>query len=159
MNMSLDEISRRLGGEVYGTYVRAPGPGDSAGNRSMKVEPKTGAPDGFLVHSFAGDDPLKCKYVRERLGTGAFKPNGNGSARPNGNGSAQTQSKPKSKVKAIYDYTSEEGELLSQVVRFEPKDFRQRRPDVKGGWIWSLGDTRRVLYRLSEVLEAVANKQ
>jgi putative DNA primase/helicase len=33
--------------------------------------------DGFVVHSFAGDDPLRCRdYVRERLGFGPFKPNG-----------------------------------------------------------------------------------
>ena len=37
-----------------------------------------------------------------------------------------------------------------------PKDFRQRRPDGKGGWTWSLGKTRRVLYRLPEVRDAVA---
>src|SRR5262249_44144575 len=41
-------------------------------------------------------------------------------------------------------------------VRFAPKDFRQRRPNGKGGWTWSLGKTRRVLYRLPEVRDAVA---
>jgi predicted P-loop ATPase len=40
------------------------------------------------------------------------------------------------------------------VVRYQTKDFRQRRPDGNGGYIWSLGDTRRVLYRLPEVLSA-----
>src|SRR5215217_7992283 len=30
---------------------------------------------------------------------------------------------------AAYDYVSEHGKLLFQVVRYEPKDFRQRRPD------------------------------
>ena len=38
-----------------------------------------------------------------------------------------------------YDYTDESGELLFQVTRHEPKDFRQRRPDGRGGWI---ADTR-----------------
>jgi hypothetical protein len=51
---------------------------------------------------------------------------------------------------------NEGGELLFQVVRYEPKGFRQRRPDGEGGWHWSLGETVRVLYRLSEVTEAVA---
>ena len=46
-----------------------------------------------------------------------------------------------------YDYTDERGGLLFQVVRYEPKEFRQRRPDGNGGWEWSLGDVRRVLYR------------
>jgi hypothetical protein len=49
---------------------------------------------------------------------------------------------------ATYDYVDENDELLFQVVRFEPKDFRQRRPDGKGGWSWSLSGVRRVLYRL-----------
>jgi len=34
------------------------------------------------------------------------------------------------------------------VLRYEPKNFRQRRPDGRGGWIWNLDDVRRVLYRL-----------
>jgi 5S rRNA maturation endonuclease (ribonuclease M5) len=59
-------------------------------------------------------------------------------------------------IVAAYDYTDETGRLLFQVVRFEPKDFRQRRPDGAGGWIWNLKDTRRVLYRLPQVREAIA---
>ncbi|MBA7632893.1 hypothetical protein ES703_40449 [subsurface metagenome] len=57
-------------------------------------------------------------------------------------------------IVATYDYRDESGELLYQVVRYEPKDFRQRRPDGKGGWIWNLNNTRRVLYRLQELLTA-----
>ena len=43
---------------------------------------------------------------------------------------------------------------LFQCVRLDPKDFRQRRPDENGGWIWNLKSARRVLYRLPEVLKA-----
>lgn len=60
------------------------------------------------------------------------------------------------RIAATYDYVDEENALLFQVVRFEPKQFMQRRPDGRGGWIWKLGSTRRVLYRLPRVLEAVA---
>lgn len=56
---------------------------------------------------------------------------------------------------AAYDYTDEGGALLYQVVRYAPKDFRQRRPDGAGGWISSLNGTRRTLYNLPAVLEAV----
>jgi 5S rRNA maturation endonuclease (ribonuclease M5) len=55
---------------------------------------------------------------------------------------------------AKYDYTDENGLLLFQVVRYEPKNFKQRRPDGKGGWIWDLKGVQRILYRLPEVLEA-----
>ncbi len=57
-------------------------------------------------------------------------------------------------IAETYGYTDEHGNLLFEVVRLEPKSFRQRRPDGKGGWIWSLNGTRRVLYRLPEVLSA-----
>jgi hypothetical protein len=63
----------------------------------------------------------------------------------------------KREIKAIYDYTDERGNLLFQVVRFEPKDFSQRRPDGRGGWVWKTAGVRRVLYRLPDVRRAVAD--
>src|SRR5262245_44351816 len=61
-------------------------------------------------------------------------------------------------VVAAYDYTDADGKLLFQVVRLDPKGFRQRRPDpaAKGGWAWDLKGVRRVLYRLPQVLRAAA---
>src|SRR5712692_2441666 len=61
---------------------------------------------------------------------------------------------PASRIVATYDYRDEYGALLFQVVRYEPKDFRQRRPDGKGGWAWNLDGIRRVLYCLPEVMAA-----
>ena len=58
------------------------------------------------------------------------------------------------KIVETYDYTDETGVLLKQVVRFSPKDFSQRKPDGKGGWIWNVQDVRNLPYRLSEVLRA-----
>ena len=57
-------------------------------------------------------------------------------------------------IVATYDYTDEGGNLLFQCVRSKPKDFWQRRPDGKGGWINNLQGVRRVLYRLPEVIAA-----
>src|SRR4051812_23677148 len=69
-----------------------------------------------------------------------------------------TKLRPKSRKGRIvktYDYTNEGDELLFQTVRYEdPKDFRQRRPNGSGGWQWNLNGTRRVLYRLPELLKA-----
>lgn len=56
-------------------------------------------------------------------------------------------------IVAEYSYCDEDGRPLYQVVRFAPKDFRQRR-QVAGEWVWKLGDTRRVLYRLPKVIAA-----
>ena len=46
---------------------------------------------------------------------------------------AQREGKPV----AFYDYTDEQGRLLYQVVRFEPKSFAQRRP-FENGWAWGV---------------------
>jgi putative DNA primase/helicase len=51
-----------------------------------------------------------------------------------------------------YDYQDEAGSLLFQAVRYEPKDFRQRRPNGKGGWIGNLKGVRRVLYHLPQIV-------
>ena len=55
---------------------------------------------------------------------------------------------------AVYTYCDEDGYGLFEVVRFFPKDFRQFRLDEKGKRIWKggMGDTRRVPYRLPELL-------
>jgi len=53
-----------------------------------------------------------------------------------------------------YAYTDEDGATLYEVVRMQPKDFRQRRPDGMGGWMWKLDGIRRVPYRLPELLAA-----
>lgn len=60
----------------------------------------------------------------------------------------------KARIVKTYDYTDAGGNLLFQVCRMEPKDFRQRQPDGKGGWFWNLKGIDRVLYRLPEVLKA-----
>ena len=44
---------------------------------------------------------------------------------------AEPQVKAQKRIVAEYDYVDEAGELLYQVVRFDPKDFRQRRPNGK----------------------------
>jgi hypothetical protein len=55
---------------------------------------------------------------------------------------------------ACYDYRDEDGTVLYQAVRYEPKGFLQRRPDSAGGWVYNLQGVRRVLYRLPELLES-----
>jgi len=55
-----------------------------------------------------------------------------------------------------YDYLDESGKLLFQTVRYEPKDFAQRRPDPDnpGQWLWNLDGVEPVLYRLPELIKA-----
>jgi putative DNA primase/helicase len=56
------------------------------------------------------------------------------------------------RIVATYDYTDEHGVVLYQVVRYQPKTFRQRYPDGAGSWTWRK-HSRQVLYHLREVLE------
>jgi putative DNA primase/helicase len=59
----------------------------------------------------------------------------------------------RARIAATYDYPDEAGQLLFQTARMDPKDFRQRRPDGKCGWIWNLKGVRLVLYRLPELVK------
>lgn len=61
----------------------------------------------------------------------------------------------KGKIVAEYPYHDENGNLLFEVVRFEPKDFRQRRPDGQGGWTGSTKGIRRVPFHLPQLIKAV----
>ena len=64
----------------------------------------------------------------------------------------------KSRIAATYDYRDETGALLYQAVRLDPKNFRQRRPDGNGGWVWKLGNVRRLPYRLPDLIAAPARQ-
>jgi hypothetical protein len=61
----------------------------------------------------------------------------------------------KPRIVAEYSYRDEKGAELFQVVRMEPKDFRQRHRGPNGEWVWKMGP-RRVPYHLPEVLAACA---
>jgi len=89
-------------------------------------------------HKLAGD--CKCG-ARHGLAGGAER---NGRRRKGQRG----------RIVATYDYPDEHGELLYQTVRFDPKDFRQRRPNGRGGWEWNLQGVRLVPYRLPELVNA-----
>jgi putative DNA primase/helicase len=68
-----------------------------------------GAPDGFIVHSFAGDDPIACRdYVREKCGLPSFKPNGHVSP-----------------TKTIYEYRDVNGALRYCKTRRDYTDGRK----------------------------------
>lgn len=66
--------------------------------------------------------------------------------------------KKEARIVATYDYRDADGQLVFQVVRFATKDFVQRRPDGKGGWIWNTKGVQRILYRLPELFAANDDK-
>jgi putative DNA primase/helicase len=67
LSLTLIEIARRLNGDVSGRWINFRGPGHSAADRSLGIlfDPK--APDGFYLHSFAGDDEDECRPYAKSL--------------------------------------------------------------------------------------------
>lgn len=95
---------------------------------------------GVSLHCYAGCEPEK---IQEKLGITLAD--------------LGRSEKPKlGELVKAYDYVDEHGTLIFQVCRYEPKNFRQRKPDPEnpGKWIWSAKAVRKVLYRLPEVLRA-----
>lgn len=123
-----------------GRNTHCPGPSHANGDRdpSLTVDER----DGKVLVNCKGtcdqDDiitELQSRDLWPRPGEDA----------PARNGHAPLQ------IVATYDYRNADGSLAFQVVRLEPKDFRQRRPKPGGGWQWKAGD-RSILYRLPELL-------
>lgn len=73
----------------------------------------------------------------------------------------QKRTKEKLDLVKTYNYNDVDGTLLFQKLRYVDsagkKTFRQRKPDGRGGWEYSLGDTPKVLYNLPAVVKAVAD--
>ena len=136
----LERVRERLdrhGCHPRGTRALCPAHPDT--DPSLSV---SSADDGrVLLHCFAG---CETEQILAELGLTWADLYPDGVAR---NGSSE--------INAIYDYADEHGTLLYQVVRYSPKDFRQRRPDADGGWTWKLDKTRRVLFRLPRVIAAI----
>ena len=150
----LEEALRDHGCTVRGNSAQCPGPDHANGDRNPSLsigDRKDGT--GVLISCKAGSG-CATDAILEALGMSAAdlfdEP------RQRGSGGEWT---PHGEAVAVYDYVDEAGSLLYQVCRTAGKDFPQRVPDRsrKSGWRWKLGDTRRVLYRLPRVVEAVKN--
>lgn len=130
--MTAAEIAEFLGAKrtASGWIGRCPAHDDR--NPSLSI---TDGPEKVLLHCHAGC--TQSAVIASLRTIGVWSPD----------------SQEKSRIIATYDYTDEHGDLLYQVLRYDPKAFKQRRPDGAGGWTWKKGE-RQVLYRLREVLEA-----
>jgi 5S rRNA maturation endonuclease (ribonuclease M5) len=133
--MNLEAILDRFQGvRRSGTGWTAQCPAHKDRNPSLSIDERDGK---ILVHCHAGcstEDVLKAAGIEVR--------------------ELFADSTTKSRTAGEYDYVDEKGHLLFQVVRYEPKGFRQRRSNGNGGWTWNLDGVRRVLYQLPEVLAA-----
>jgi hypothetical protein len=146
-SLSLEELAVALRGDIRGSEVLVPGPGHSADDRSLRVRPNLNADGGFVVHSFAGDDPLECRdYVRTKLGLPAFEKKAN----------AKAGGVWKLVREHIY-YTADGKPLLRKRKMLDSDGKRQFPQQHWNGNQWVNGvpkDWPRVLYRLRELVEA-----
>jgi putative DNA primase/helicase len=116
--------------------------------------------DGWIAHCPAHDDKKASLSIRQNNGKVLVKCHAGCTQQDvinelKARGLWGDNGQEKARVVATYDYVDENKTLLFQVCRFEPKDFRQRRPDGNDGWIWNLKGVRRVLYKLPDIIEAV----
>ena len=132
MELDINDVLDRLKNvKKCGTGYSACCPAHDDRTPSLSVKEEGGK---LLMYCHKG-----CDFVQIVQSLGLFEPE---------------QNERKKKEVAVYDYFDENGELRYQVVRYEPKTFRLRKPDGKGGWEWNLKDTRRVIYNLPEILQA-----
>lgn len=122
-----------------GVRTHCPGPSHGNGDRnpSLGITEKEGK---VLVRCYGGCDQAA---VVSALQDRDLWPRSEEHERRNGH----------IRIVATYDYRNADGSLAFQVVRLDPKDFRQRRPKRGGGWEWKAGD-RGLVYRLPELLAA-----
>jgi hypothetical protein len=61
---------------------------------------------------------------------------------------------------AVYPYHDATGQVIHETVRYAPKTFKQRRPDLvnPGAYVWSLKGITPVLYHLPAVLTAIRSQ-
>lgn len=124
---------------VSGGYVaRCPAHDDQRASLSI-----TEADDGkLLLHCHAGCTTAAIVEVMGLTMSELFPPK-------------PAASKPK--IVKVYPYRDETGTVVYEAVRYQPKDFRQRRPDpnAPGKYIYNLKNTKPLIYRLPEVIEGV----
>ena len=116
-----------------GWIARCPAHDDHTPSLSIKEDNRT-----ILLRCHAGCDVKAICAALQISPKDLFAKSGNGAGR----------------IVAEYNYVDEQSKLLYQKVRYEPKTFKNRRPDDGGGWIWNLEGVRRVPYSLPRILAA-----
>jgi 5S rRNA maturation endonuclease (ribonuclease M5) len=179
INTSLQQLAAALGGEVSGNQILAPGPNHGPKDRSLSVRLSDSAPEGFVVHSFAGDDPLACRDHVRQVGYGVprWEPQKSGSS---GTGAISRMSrrvsrnlpeteragvqslntaKPTAKAgspPAEYIYKLADGTPYLRVKRTPEKEFYQSHWNGSG-WQNRAPDGPKIPYRLPDLIEAASN--
>ena len=119
--MTAQHIAEALGGRPANGGFMAKCPAHDDRNPSLSIHERDGK---VLLHCHAGCS--QSEVIAELRQRGLWEPNGHG----NGNGSSRNGKGRGGRIVATYEYVDEDGKVLFEVVRFEPKSFQQRRPIV-----------------------------
>ena len=143
---ALSSIAQVLDGEVRGNSVYAATPGHSKHDRGTVITLDPNAPDGCLVHSFNGGDPLEIKAQLRRAGVLADRRRG------------QSSNRGRWRCTGTYDYDDGDGNVVYRTRRLEctdkPKRFVAER--LEGGqWVNGLGACVRLPYRFTALSSAI----
>ncbi|MGO7185306.1 AAA family ATPase [Rhizobium brockwellii] len=168
-----EAVARAVGGKARGNRVTVHAPGHKKGSPEISILVDPSAPRGLLVNCFSGEDPVAMKdWVLAKCGEPEFTP-GDRSERPEPRAHLKLvrRAEPPKPFNdqylvargyhrsATYDYTSTDGEVLFEVLRYEhptdTKTFVQRQPDGHEGWLNGRGDA--VPYRLHELAANTAD--
>jgi hypothetical protein len=144
---STAKIAELLGGDVHGAEVLCPGPGHSACDRSLSVKPDFADREGFVTHSFAGDDWKDCRdHVRTKLGL--LDPRSESKQKVNG--AAWT-------VLGEYIYCDRNGERYLKVRKCRDSTGKKQFPQChweNGCWVKGKPAGPKIPYRLPELIAA-----
>jgi putative DNA primase/helicase len=120
-----------------GWVARCPAHDDSI--QSLKVDERSD--HSVLLHCHAGCRPAAVVTALGLTFSDLFE--------------SRAESPQARRIVETYDYRDLNGALLYQSIRFDPKEFRQRRPDERnpGKWVWNMKALKGKLvpYRLNEL--------
>lgn len=145
--MSLaQDITQRFNGDWHGDYGTFPTPGHGPKDRGMSVKDDPAAPDGVLIHSFNGGDPLAVKDQCRALGI-----------LPVRSADDYRRTSDSWRVTGSYEYADADGAVLYRTQRREKAGERKKfvAEHLRGKeWVFGIKGISRVLYRLPDILAA-----
>ncbi|MBB5685651.1 AAA family ATPase [Sphingobium boeckii] len=147
----LAKIAAAMGGEVSGTRAMFPTPGHSKKDRGSWASLAPTAPDGVLIHSENGGDPLAIKdELRAKGVLPKWEP-----SRPRT--ALAPKRKPREPGRTYFEFQDADGVTVCRKVRIDKPDgsktFQWQHPDGVGGWRADRGCDP-LPYRLPDILAA-----
>ena len=137
----LRKIASAMGGEVSGNVASFPTPGHSKSDRGSWASIVPGAPDGVLINSRNGGDPLA---IKDELRAKGVLP--------------ERERSERARDVAAWEYQDADGVTVYRKVRMAradgSKSYRFEHPDGRGGWIAKRGNAPQVPYRLPDLIAA-----